>query len=911
MATRVCRDPASEREGAFAHVPDECFVEVLLNLDAHELLTAAWVSKRWREAVRSDAIWSRTRFATTATDTFMRAHFTPTESVRADANGERVRCVRRIDSMPLDCWTMALDYLEPREGICYRLLRSISCLQHLRHPSIVPLVMVNVDKAHNKIQLFYGDSGTSLEHVLRRETRLPLAEARHVLRQVLEALAHCHSRGVAHRNLKPKYIILRKEEVDGVPAGGGAPLAGAPPAGEGGWRVTLNDFNSVRWLVGKRPSCTSSIALREPVHGAAEVLGNCSPTVVTQPYRAPEILLGSVRYSTAIDVWACGCVFAEMVSGQMLFVGDSDIGQLFKIFELLGTPGPSKARGWNGVEQLPHYNVEFPNMRRRSLREHPLTSELCVSAAAEDLLTRMLAFDPADRISAAEALAHPFFSEAVPDAALAVMPPPTPPAKALTPLAVPGGYYRGESQGGATTAAASSCTLNAATDPAELRTPIPKVAEQATAHALEGAAEAAEAAEAAAGREMPPRGAPETAMRSAVASAPHPVRTAVSAHAGCSTVHAVPCHGDDRERGDLALARVSGGWMRPHETRIDSLLSPARAKPKGQFVGAHHLPDVWDSWRERERIEPSRGKRTALVWEILSSQNELRGGWNGVSRAELVGWLLRVSTFFCKCERTVHLAVALFDRIIENKCFPALFAADGHGALLKFLCKTEGYGLAALLLACKFQEVEIHQCTEFTDYLETRHQSDILELELEICVTLRFDFALPTALDFLFCLLERVMWPSLFPVHRGSHQRPAALAYFFCELSLLRVPMAHQSRVACASLCLALACLRCGLWHNGVTGAAATATCYWPSSLEHATGYSRAQLSTEVNELEALHQKAFEHISVERPSPSIREPTISRVYGPLERKFSQDPFLGVIHVKPFKAHAGGQAICSD
>ena len=91
--------------------------------------------------------------------------------------------------------------------------------------------------------------------------------------------------------------------------------------------------------------------------------------------------------------------------------GDSDIGQIFKIFDLLGTPGPGKQVAWEGVEALPHFNEMFPNMRPKDLRTHAITAELCESRDGEDLLRRMLAFDPLERISAVDALKHPFLNE--------------------------------------------------------------------------------------------------------------------------------------------------------------------------------------------------------------------------------------------------------------------------------------------------------------------------------------------------------------------------------------------------------------------------------------------------------------------------------------------------------------------
>ena len=68
--------------------------------------------------------------------------------------------------------------------------------------------------------------------------------------------------------------------------------------------------------------------LSQELYGTTHVSGACSPTVVTQPYRAPEILLGCTTYSTAIDMWALGCVFVEMSTGGVLFAGDSDVGQV-------------------------------------------------------------------------------------------------------------------------------------------------------------------------------------------------------------------------------------------------------------------------------------------------------------------------------------------------------------------------------------------------------------------------------------------------------------------------------------------------------------------------------------------------------------------------------------------------------
>ncbi|XP_059125811.1 cyclin-dependent kinase 3 isoform X2 [Peromyscus eremicus] len=125
--------------------------------------------------------------------------------------------------------------------------------------------------------------------------------------------------------------------------------------------------------------------------------------VVTLWYRAPEILLGSKFYSTAVDVWSIGCIFAEMVTGKPLFPGDSEIDQLFRIFRTLGTPSEDT---WPGVSQLSDYKSSFPKWTRKGLEE--IMPRL--GPEGKDLLLQLLQYDPSQRISAKTALAHPYFS---------------------------------------------------------------------------------------------------------------------------------------------------------------------------------------------------------------------------------------------------------------------------------------------------------------------------------------------------------------------------------------------------------------------------------------------------------------------------------------------------------------------
>ena len=138
--------------------------------------------------------------------------------------------------------------------------------------------------------------------------------------------------------------------------------------------------------------------------------------VVTLWYRAPDVLLGSRKYSTPVDIWSIGCIFAEMCNGRPLFPGNSEKNQLERIFMQLGIPDEAE---YPGLVELPDWpatkarikekqsQAGFPTKRPASLQH--LVKGLA-DAAGLDLLTNMLQYDPAKRISARAALEHAYFN---------------------------------------------------------------------------------------------------------------------------------------------------------------------------------------------------------------------------------------------------------------------------------------------------------------------------------------------------------------------------------------------------------------------------------------------------------------------------------------------------------------------
>jgi cyclin-dependent kinase 8/11 len=142
--------------------------------------------------------------------------------------------------------------------------------------------------------------------------------------------------------------------------------------------------------------------------------------VVTIWYRALELLLGAKHYTKAVDVWAVGCIFAELLTVKPLFQGKDNPNSSFqddqveKIFRVLGKPTPAQ---WPAIVHLPEWRrVQNPQAyppHPPALRKHLQSSsfQYVYNAAAFELLSRMLEYDPTKRIAMHEALDHPYFKE--------------------------------------------------------------------------------------------------------------------------------------------------------------------------------------------------------------------------------------------------------------------------------------------------------------------------------------------------------------------------------------------------------------------------------------------------------------------------------------------------------------------
>lgn len=141
--------------------------------------------------------------------------------------------------------------------------------------------------------------------------------------------------------------------------------------------------------------------------GSAKKLSPSEPNVAyicSRYYRAPELIFGNQHYTTSVDVWSVGCIFAEMMLGEPIFRGENSAGQLHEIVKVLGRPTRDELQKLN----LTQIDMSLPNSNGKPWDEvfhHSQPTE------AYDLLARLLRYLPEDRITALDALCHPYFDE--------------------------------------------------------------------------------------------------------------------------------------------------------------------------------------------------------------------------------------------------------------------------------------------------------------------------------------------------------------------------------------------------------------------------------------------------------------------------------------------------------------------
>ena len=189
----------------------------------------------------------------------------------------------------------------------------------------------------------------------------------YILYQIFCALKYIHSAGLVHRDIKPANFLINSE-----------------------CRIKLADFGLIR-SISKNNKAKHRML---------------SENVATKWYSAPELLMGSKEYTQSIDIWATGCVMAEIFIGKPLFTGKGSLDQMEAIANVLGKPKTAelKSIGAKNYKEV---------LRSLSLKQTHSLNVLCKNWSIEafDLLKKILCYSPTDRLTADQALEHPYFKK--------------------------------------------------------------------------------------------------------------------------------------------------------------------------------------------------------------------------------------------------------------------------------------------------------------------------------------------------------------------------------------------------------------------------------------------------------------------------------------------------------------------
>jgi len=273
--------------------------------------------------------------------------------------------------------------------------REIALLRELKHPNVINLIRVFLSHNDRKVWLLFDYAEHDLWHIIKfhraakaakKPVMVPKAMVKSLLYQILDGIHYLHTNWVLHRDLKPANILVMGE-------------------GNERGRVKIADMGFARLF-----------------NAPLKPLADLDPVVVTFWYRAPELLLGARHYTKAIDIWAIGCIFAELLTSEPIFhCRQEDIktsnpyhhDQLDRIFNVMGFP---QDKDWEDIRKMPEHNTLLKDFKRSnyancSLVKYMERHKIKPDCKAFHLLQKLLLMDPNKRITSEQAMQDPYFSE--------------------------------------------------------------------------------------------------------------------------------------------------------------------------------------------------------------------------------------------------------------------------------------------------------------------------------------------------------------------------------------------------------------------------------------------------------------------------------------------------------------------
>ncbi|XP_072306193.1 mitogen-activated protein kinase 14A isoform X2 [Eucyclogobius newberryi] len=244
-----------------------------------------------------------------------------------------------------------------------RTYRELRLLKHMKHENVIGLLDVFSPtpslKEFKDVYLVTHLMGADLNNIVKCQ-KLTDDHVQFLIYQILRGLKYIHSADIIHRDLKPSNLAVNED-----------------------CELKILDFGLAR-----------------------QTDDEMTGYVATRWYRAPEIMLNWMHYNMTVDIWSVGCIMAELLTGRTLFPGTDHINQLQQIMRLTGTP-PTSLINRMPSHEARNYVMSLPLMNKRNFADVFIGA----NPLAVDLLEKMLVLDTDQRITAAEALAHPYFSQ--------------------------------------------------------------------------------------------------------------------------------------------------------------------------------------------------------------------------------------------------------------------------------------------------------------------------------------------------------------------------------------------------------------------------------------------------------------------------------------------------------------------